>query len=127
VVVAEIKTFGAQRYTIITRQGVSVEKNLVWLSDNEPVDLTTTHLILTIFNVFYKKVDSPFSTQKIFSLTREDGLIGDNEGNVPIHISGSATATIPVGIYQYSLEGVANNKTTKALKGRFIVLPGGGV
>lgn len=107
------------KYNFVCPQGATFSKQLSYLIDSVPVDLTG-------YTARMQVREKPSSATKILDLTTENDSIslGDQSGTIQIDIPASVTETIVPKTYVYDLELVSSGDfVIRLLEGQFTVTP----
>jgi hypothetical protein len=107
------------KYNFICPQGATFSKQLSYLIDSIPVDLTG-------YTARMQVREKASNSTKILNLTTEnDGIIlGGCSGTIKINVDADTTSEIYAKTYVYDLELVSSeNFVVRLIEGQFIVTP----
>jgi hypothetical protein len=107
------------KYNFLCPQGTTFSKQLSYLIDSIPVDLTG-------YTARMQVREKASSSTKILDLTTENGgiTLGGPAGSIMIDVSASTTSSIVPKTYVYDLEIVSSeNFVVRLIEGQFIVSP----
>lgn len=107
------------KYNFVCPQGTTFAKQLSYLIDSVPVDLTG-------YTARMQVREKPSSPVKILDLNTQNGGIelGGPSGSISINVSASTTESIVPKTYVYDLEIVSSeNFVIRLIEGQFIVSP----
>ena len=107
------------KYNFVCPQGTTFSKQLSYLIDSVPVDLTG-------YTARMQVREKASSASKIIDLTTENGgiTLGGKAGTIQLDVSASTTESLVPKTYVYDLEVVSSgNYVIRLIEGQFTVTP----
>jgi hypothetical protein len=106
------------KYNIVCPQGATFSKRLTWSIDEVPINLAGYTARMQV-----KESHKSLYDPAVNITTENGGILLDDEGNIDLLISATATANIYAKDYVYDLELITGSTVYRVIEGKFIVTP----